>query len=207
MFSLFLFLCRVLCYLLVHACCFVAFLLFVSLVPPALWATGGLEAPSFQESFFPEPLFPLGRGFNPSPTPPRGPWTAQLRIVRPPFGGPQRFQERSKNHYFFSSNFESILVPFWLPKWLPKATQNVTKSTKSQPKHEKDEFLKMSTSLTRETNFRGSRVPKTPPKSTKNAPKVHQKSQRFLHRFLDCFYIEFGSILGPPWAPFGRQNR
>ena len=57
----------------------------------------------------------------------------------------------------------------------------------------------MSTSLTRDTYFRGSRVPKTPPKSTKNAPKVPQKSLRVLHRFLTCFL----SILAPFWDPLG----
>ena len=42
-------------------------------IPPALWATGGLEASSFQESFFPKSLFPLG-GVLTSPLPlPGGP--------------------------------------------------------------------------------------------------------------------------------------
>ena len=38
------------------------------------------------------------------------------------------------------------------------------RSRKSQPTHEKDDFLKMSTSCTRNTHFRRSRVPKTLPK-------------------------------------------
>ena len=98
------------------------------------------------------------------------------------------------------------MPPFLLPRRAPKASQNVTKSTKSQPKHEKDEFLKMSTSLTRDTHFRGSRVPKTPPKSTNNAAKVPQKTRRFLHRFLNVFFIDFGSILGPMGGPSWSQN-
>ena len=113
-------------------------------------------------------------------------------------GAQEPFQERSRNHSIFWSNFESILDPLWLPKWLPKALQKDTTSTKSQPKHEKDEFLKMSTSLTRDTNFRNSRVPKTPPKSRNNATEVPQKAHRFLHRFLDCIFYDLGSILGPP---------
>ena len=65
----------------------------------------------------------------------------------------------------------------------------------------------MSTSLTRDTHFRGSRVPKTPPKSTNNAAKVPQKTRRFLHRFLNGFFIDFGSILGPMGGPSWSQNR
>ena len=87
-----------------------------------------------QESFFPEFLFPLGRGFNPFPTPPRGPWSGGLRIVRALVGAPQPFQERSQNPSFISFKFEANLVTLWLPKWIPEAP---TKSVKSQPKHEK----------------------------------------------------------------------
>ena len=40
-----------------------------ALIPPALWATGGLEACLPKESFFPESLFPQGRGLPlPYPT-------------------------------------------------------------------------------------------------------------------------------------------
>jgi len=95
-------------------------------------------------------------------------------------------------------------VPLCLPTWLPKAPQNPTNSIKSQPKHKKEDFLKMSTSPIRNTPFRWSRIPKPFPKSSKNAPKVPQKSHRFLHRFLDCFFIDFGSFWGPLdslWAP------
>ena len=101
----------------------------------------------------------------------------------PPGDAPKRPKiapSRSQDATFALLNFDlvfgSILASFWLPKCLPKASQNVTNSRKSQPKHEKDEFCRMSTSLKRDTNFRGSRIPKTPPKSTKNAPKVPQKS-------------------------------
>mgnify|MGYP003325633767 CR=1 FL=1 len=69
-------------------------------------------------------------------------------------------------------------VPQCLPKCSPKAYQNVTKSPKSQPKHEQVDCLKMSTSLTRDTHFRGSRVPKTPPETPKNAPRAMQKPSR-----------------------------
>ena len=125
-----------------------------------------------KESFFPEPLFPLGRGFTPPLPLPVDPGRADLTGSWSPGGAQDPFQERSKNHLIFSLNFQGILGALWLPKWFPKAPQNATKSTKSQPKHENDEFLKMSTSLTRDTHFRGSRVPKTPPKSTKNAPET-----------------------------------
>ena len=54
-------------------------------------------------------------------------------------------------------------------------------SQKSQPKHEKNEFLRISVSPTRNTQNQGSRVPKTPPKSTKNAPKAMQKPSRISH--------------------------
>ena len=99
-----------------------------------------------------------------------------------------------------------MLVPLWLPKWLPEAPQNLTNSTKSQPKHKKEDFLKMSTSPTRNTHFRGSRVPQTHPKSTKNTPKVPQKAHRFLDRFVDCFFLDFSFILGSPWNPIWCQN-
>ena len=81
----------------------------------------------------------------------------------------------------------------------PQSTPNVIKSRKSQPTHEKNNFLKMSTSRTRNTHFQGSRVPKTLPKSTKNAPKVPQKSHRCLHRLLVCSFL----ILAPCWDTLG----
>ena len=97
------------------------------IIPPALWATGGLEAPSFQESFFPEPLFPLGKGFNPFPTLPRGPWTGGFRIARASFGALEPFQKRSKNHsiclLIFKSNFGSMLTPQTAPQSTPKPSQ------------------------------------------------------------------------------------
>ena len=43
----------------------------ILVIPPALWATGGLGAPLPKESFFTEPLFPLGRGL-PLPYPALG---------------------------------------------------------------------------------------------------------------------------------------
>ena len=99
---------------------------------------------------------------------PRGPWQGGPRIVRAAVAAPEPFKERSKNHSIFWSNFEAVLVPRWLPKWVPKAPQHVTKVRTSQPKHEKDEFLKMSTSLTRDIHFFTVQGPK-------NTSKVNQK--------------------------------
>merc|ERR1712216_606256 len=74
-----------------------------------------------------------------------------------------------------------------------------------------DRLLKMTTSRTRNTHFRGSRVPKAPPKSTKVAPKVHPKSHRFLHRFWKGVFSILASFLTPSGAqlaaPTGRPRR
>ena len=64
----------------------------------------------------------------------------------------------------------------------------------------------MSTSPTRDTHFRGSGVPKTPPKSTKNAPKAMQTPSRISHWFLHWFFMDFLSILGRLVAPFCDQQ-
>ena len=56
----------------------------------------------------------------------------------------------------------------------------------------------MSVSLTRNTHFGGSSVPKQLPKPTKSIQKADQKSRLFLHGFLDWLCLHFGSTLGPP---------
>ena len=60
--------------------------------------------------------------------PPRIPCSAPRRVGRRPFGAPEPFQERSKNPSIFQSNFQSILVAFWLPKCLPKPPKTTKKS-------------------------------------------------------------------------------
>ena len=122
-----------------------------------------------------------------------GTWKQQITLSQPwclsssgPLGSPWRsrarqraIQESLKCSIDFWSYFGSTLGV----KMAPQSIPNVTKSRKKQPKHAKYDFLKMSTSRTRNNHFQGSKVPKTLPKSTKVAPKVYLKSHRFLHRF------------------------
>ena len=77
-------------------------------MPPALWATGGLEAPSFQESFFPEPLFPLGRGLTPPLPLPVDPVRADLGLS----GRPSAPQSASKSDPKITQFFDRSLKVF-----------------------------------------------------------------------------------------------
>ena len=71
----------------------------------------------------------------------------------------------------------------------------------------KNEILRISVSPTRNTQNQRSRVPKTPPKSTNNAPKAMLKPTQISNWFLHRFFIDFWSILGPLVAAFCTQNR
>ena len=118
----------------------------------------------------------------PTPIPRTSPTPGGVGEPRRPLWHPRTVQRAVPKALHFLIEFPK---PFWFhfgsPKWVPKASQNVKKPTKCEPKREKDDFLKMSTSLTRDAHFRGSRVLKTPPKSAKNATRVPQKPHRFLH--------------------------
>ena len=45
------------------------------------------------------------------------------------------------------------------------------------------------------------------PKIIKNGSETEGKSNKKADRFLSHFFTDFCSMLGPFWAPFGRQNR
>ena len=112
----------------------------IFIIPPALWATGGLEAPSFQESFFPEPLFPLGRGFNPFPTPPRGSWAGGFLPGWTHFGAPEPFQDQSKNHSFFDRISNPFCHHFCFQNEPPKYPKTLQNQQKVSPSMKKTNF-------------------------------------------------------------------
>ena len=58
--------------------------------------------------------------------PPHGPWTGGLRVARRRFGAPEPLQERSKNPSIFQSNFQPILVAFWVLESVPKPSRITT---------------------------------------------------------------------------------
>ena len=124
------------------------------------------------------PTRPGGVGPTIRGRPPRGPCTGGPRIAWRPFGAPEPFQERSKNPSIFQSNFQPILVAFWLPKCLPKPPKITEKSFQNRIWPKKRDFSKNSTPLEREAHFRVSREPKNTSKSTKNVPGNDQKSNQ-----------------------------
>ena len=90
------------------------------LVPPALWATGGLEAKILQ-CILPSPS--LGRVY-PSPTPPRGPRTGGSESAGDPFWRPGALPGAIQKSINFSIQFSTHFGSILAPKMLPKTTQN-----------------------------------------------------------------------------------
>ena len=88
---------------------------------------------------------------------------------------------------------------------LPTSPKIAQKSIQNRIWSEKCDFSRNSTSPRRDTHFGGSRVPKTLPKSTKNAPETDQKSNQNFDGFFNRFVNDFSSIWTPCGAHFGRQ--
>ena len=102
-----------------------------------------------------------------------------------------------KSDWFFDRFLDAILIPKCSPKWHPKPSKIIQKSLQNRIWSEKRDFLKNSTSPTRELHFWGPRVPKTLPKLTKNTPRTTPKSDWNFDRILNRCFIDFGSILAP----------
>ena len=78
--------------------------------------------------------------------------------------------------------FDCVFNQFWrilAPKIIPKPPKINKKSSQKRIWSKKGEFLKNSTSPTRGTHFARSRPPKTPQKSSQNAPETDQKPNQF----------------------------
>ena len=97
-------------------------------------------------------------------------------------------------------------MPCWVPKWVSKAFQNVTKSLKSQRKHEKDDCLKMSTSRQLNTQNQGSRVPEKLQSRPKTVPRLCQNPAEFLIDVCIDFLSIFERFWDASWPPFAPKN-
>ena len=103
-------------------------------------------------------------------------------------------------HSIFESIFWSIFDRFLLLSWVLRTQFGPSGLVFSW-------FLRIFASVDFCSHFGSNLAPFWLPKSTKIFQNVdcerYQKINRFLHRFL----IDFGTILGPSWAPRRRSNR
>ena len=106
-----------------------------------------------------------------------------------------------KSDWFFDWFLDAILITKWCQKSVQKASKIIQKSIHNRIWSEKRDFLKNSTSPTRELHFWGFRLPKTLPKLIKNVPISTPKSDWNFDRILIRFFIVFGSILAPKIDP------
>ena len=95
-----------------------------------------------------------------------------------------------------------MLIPKWSQKWSPKPSKIIQKSVLNRIWSETRDFLKNSTSPTRELHFWGSWVLKKVPKLIKNGPGTIQNPIEILIEV----WIDFSLILVPFWLPKLVQN-
>ena len=144
---------------------------------------------------FPSGQKPQGRGLPLPFTPPRGPRSEVSRIGGTSFGAPEPFQERTKNPSIFQSNFQPILVAFWVPKCLPKLPKSQKNQSKNASGKKNVIFLKIATRSNEKLKMEGPGLPKP----SQNQPKTLQKPIQNLTKNLINFCIDFFSILASIW--------
>ena len=86
------------------------------------------------------------------------------------------------------------------PKLAPNATHDVTKSTKSQPSREQDEFLKTSTSLTRDSHFSRVQGPTNTANVNQQRSKGPLKLKSIFASIFRQFFYRFGLHFWDPGA-------
>ena len=99
-----------------------------------------------------------------------------------------------------NSMFGSIFAWFWLPTWIPW-TQFGTSGLAPNA------FFRVFWEIDVWSHFGANLAPFWHPKSNKIHPKIDSKKHPKNDRFLDRFFAQVGSILGPKLGPKSRSRR